>query len=916
MDKEKTPGRRAAPGAAAGEPRWARAERVGEGIAPTPPDIDELQTICEMLLPWHAMRTGVAGVAQKATPADASTHRQWAQVIEQGELDAQALETIAEHKAKFMGVPGETPGAAIITLKQCSTSDRRTLALVIEQVAQGQPVDPDSEMFETVVRGTWGMRASMLARSGRRSQGALRALVEAIERAWSTELWKNRLVRWSAVHYLEAIEAIGASDRIGARETLDRVGDGPRQSWTGPLHIDALGILAGLYHRCMGKGETAAEAESRTGCGFGTDAKEGRALWSGWVEQWTHGIVADVPPSAREAAQVWNACPQLPGEPAKAADATFTTWVRGDPEWAGTMARHIEQAVDNPAWDPAAGGNQQWPQILAMVLYKRVWALAGDHPGGTPEYSAISLGAECAARGVKGAQVWIEAARSAAETIERTTSVPMLRIANASTLAGLAHGAKQWEALCVQLNRAAALYMEASAEQVIQDQLKNAEASERMSDALMEQSELIHTAIGMNESHGDDESESETQDALEDHICERRWVSAIEVAQRAAPRWPQSTEIAVARVAALAGTGLRLAAAEAFAALDAMDQASLEDIVEAGAAIEGQARESQDEEAMVAALKSHGVEVPDAALTHCATGAAHRRIEETPIAHLSATRWADAMNRAGMHLGDRLARRCCDRILRHPEPDVHELAVLGSKTLEDPTFGSATEAFERAVNACKGGPRLIRMIAAARCENLAMTADRDRGWEEDWEEDWEESWEHGADEDDEAQDNAGEDWVEPPVLCAKAALEILAEFLDCSPNAARKRFDAWKRRSSKGTRKLRSGLGQIGRWIRFGKRTCATMGPRLTHEMTVSAHIGAKVENAGTWDTSGIADAARCLQLHDEYAAWRAWLGQAREDDEPMVKTIIETPALDELAEITEAMDEKTGQDAELQRVH
>ena len=35
-----------------------------------------------------------------------------------------------------------------------------------------------------------------------------------------------------------------------------------------------------------------------------------------------------------------------------------------------------------------------------------------------------------------------------------------------------------------------------------------------------------------------------------------------------------------------------------------------------------------------------------------------------------------------------------------------------------------------------------------------------------------------------------------------------------------------------------------------------------------------------------------------------------------MVKTIIETPALDELAEITEAMDEKTGQDAEQTLVH
>ena len=43
---------------------------------------------------------------------------------------------------------------------------------------------------------------------------------------------------------------------------------------------------------------------------------------------------------------------------------------------------------------------------------------------------------------------------------------------------------------------------------------------------------------------------------------------------------------------------------------------------------------------------------------------------------------------------------------------------------------------------------------------------------------------------------------------------------------------------------------------------------------------------------------------------------RGREDDEPMVKSIIATPALDELVEITEAMDEKTGQDAELQRVH
>ena len=475
----------------------------------------------------------------------------------------------------------------------------------------------------------------------------------------------------------------------------------------------------------------------------------------------------------------------------------------------------------------------------------------------------------------------------------------------------------------MQLDRAAALYMQASEEQVMQGQMGDAEVAEHMSYALSEQSALIRAGITTNTAQGDDHSESETEDVLEEHMIDQLWVSAIESAERAAERWPHYAEIAVARVVACAGTGLRLASTEALEALNGMGQATMEHMVEAGAAIEGQPREKENEEAMVAALRSHGVAVPDAAFTHCATAPAHRRIDETPIAHCSAARWARAMRRARMHLGHRLARRCCDHVLRHPEPDVHELAALASETLDDPAFGVATDAFERAVKACRGEPRLLRTIAAARCEELAMTADGNRGWEENWG--------SGADEDDEAQDNAGEHWGEPAILNAQAALEMLAEFLDCSPNAARKRFDAWKRRSSKGTRKLRSGLGQIGRWIRFGKRTYATMDPRLTHEMTVSAHIGAKVEDAGTWDTSGIADAARSLQMHDEYAAWRAWLGQAREDDEPMVRTIIETPGLDELAEITktlgldelaeitEAMDEKTsqaGQDAELKRLH
>ena len=75
--------------------------------------------------------------------------------------------------------------------------------------------------------------------------------------------------------------------------------------------------------------------------------------------------------------------------------------------------------------------------------------------------------------------------------------------------------------------------------------------------------------------------------------------------------------------------------------------------------------------------------------------------------------------------------------------------------------------------------------------------------------------------------------------------------------------------------------------------------------MTVSAHIGAKLENPATWYAEGVGAGARTVQMHDEYAAWRAWLGQAHEDDEPMVKTIIETPALDELAEGVVAIDEE-----------
>ena len=53
----------------------------------------------------------------------------------------------------------------------------------------------------------------------------------------------------------------------------------------------------------------------------------------------------------------------------------------------------------------------------------------------------------------------------------------------------------------MHLDRASALYSEASREQVTQGQVDGAETLESMSDAIRAQSERIHTAIRMNESH-------------------------------------------------------------------------------------------------------------------------------------------------------------------------------------------------------------------------------------------------------------------------------------------------------------------------------------------------------------------------------------------------------------------------------
>ena len=331
-----------------------------------------------------------------------------------------------------MTIPGETPDEAIAALNKSTSEERRTTALVVEQVAQDQPVDPNNETLEAFARAMWGARASMLSRTRDRGKGAMQALIDAIERAWSPRLWNDDLLRWSAVRYLEAIATIGAEDRIGAQDTLDRIGDGPRQSWTGVLGANVMGVLVGLYHRCTGRGETAQEARTRAQCGFGSDANEGRALWNGWIHQWAHGKAAEVPVRTRQAGIAWCEGPGMPGHPPESVDATFTTWMRADPEWAAMMGRNIEEALDDPAWDPATIHTQRWPEMLAITLYRRLWALAGEVPTGNPEYTAQSLAAECAVRGVEGAKTWVEAASNAAETLERTTETTTLRVASAN----------------------------------------------------------------------------------------------------------------------------------------------------------------------------------------------------------------------------------------------------------------------------------------------------------------------------------------------------------------------------------------------------------------------------------------------------------------------------------------------------
>ena len=160
-------------------------------------------------------------------------------------------------------------------------------------------------------------------------------------------------------------------------------------------------------------------------------------------------------------------------------------------------------------------------------------------------------------------------------------------------------------------------------------------------------------------------------------------------------------------------------------------------------------------------------------------------------------------------------------------------------------------------------------------------------------------------EDDEQSDAVEGDAQGSRTMCREWWLEQLAAALGCSPNEAQGRFDAWKKGTKKATRKLRASLGSNKPGRKFGRRTRSGLGAGLVHEMGISACIGYALGAGGRYVDDSVANAAQGLQMHEEYAAWRAWLAQPRDDDDPMVKTAIATPGLDDFADVVIALDEK-----------
>ena len=247
---------------------------------------------------------------------------------------------------------------------------------------------------------------------------------------------------------------------------------------------------------------------------------------------------------------------------------------------------------------------------------------------------------------------------------------------------------------------------------------------------------------------------------------------------------------------------------------------------------------------------------------------------------------------AQAHHAQALMWQCRRRVLRHPEPDLREFVDIASEGLDGEGIDVAAPALENAVRACARSRRNIRRIGALRCEQLALNADIEGYLAQLGEEHEQADAVEGG-----AQDSRA--------MCREWWVEQLAATLGCSPNEAQGRFDAWKKGTKKATRKLRASLGPNKPGRKFAKRTRSGFGAGLVHEMGISACIGYALRAGGLHVDDPVAKAAQGLQMHEEYGAWRAWLAQPRDDDGPMVKTVVATPVLDEFADIVIALDEK-----------
>ena len=623
------------------------------------------QSISDLLVPWHAYRTAAGGFAAPAPRDDAGAQAQWNTAIERGTLNDEALREAQRHASRFIRMTMEMEPDAVAVLESWSLAQRRAAATVIEQVALGQHVSPGHVSLEAAARSTWGRRASTLARSGGARRDAPHALVAALERAWSATLWNEALVRWNAHHYLDAIARTGDEDAIGARETLERIGDGPRENWTGSIHGKVLDILAALYHRCIGVGETVAEASTREECGLGRDTDEGRHIWNAWVERWARGDSADIARPARRAAYRWNAC-DARRRPPEAVDRTFDRWVAESPKWVATLARNIERAIEDRTWDPGRETGQQWPEMLALALYRRLWNLKGGPPDGDIEDSTDCLIAECASRGAQGAREWVDATCSAAEAIERLSANPMVRMAALTTLGGIAHGARQWETACAVVERKADAYIEAARDLELAGDENEASRMDTHASMTRDDAARMRNTIPTpeNGAREGEETEEATEETLRDDIDDETWVAVLERAEHAAQRFPDNARIAHAKALACATLGLRLAAADALATLDAMEDARLHDIVETGAAIEGRALDDEAMNDAIGAIRKHGISIPENARTSEATAAAWRRIEDTDIAQESAAAWGEMARSVQRHHAQALMWQCRRRVLR------------------------------------------------------------------------------------------------------------------------------------------------------------------------------------------------------------------------------------------------------------